>query len=128
SVYENPANPKNAYDPQLATQLLAEAGWKSRDSQGRLVKNGKPLEVELLYATRTWEPHLTIYQEDLRKVGVTLNLRLVTPETQVHLDSQHKFQMSLGGFGGLLFPNPETEFDSKLADPLNTNNITGFKN
>src|SRR5205823_3433882 len=26
------------------------------------------------------------------------------------------------------FPNPETEFDSKLADQLNTNNITGFKN
>jgi len=128
SVYENPNNPRNTYDPQLALKLLAEAGWEDRDSQGRLVKNGRPLTVELLYAYKSWDPHLTIYQEDLRKVGITLNLRLVTPETQAQLESQHRFQMEFGSYGGLLFPNPETEFDSKLADQLNNNNISGFKN
>jgi len=128
SIYENPQNPRNPFDPKSALNLLAEAGWKDRDSQGRLVKNGKPLEVELLYAYKTWDPHLTIYQEDLRKVGITLNLRLVTPETQFQLDSQHRFQMSFGGIGGMVFPNPETEFGSKLADQLNNNNTTGFKN
>ena len=128
SVYENPDNPRNVYDPKQALNLLAEAGWKERDSQGRLLKNGKPLEVELLYAYKSWDPHLTIYQEDLRKVGITLNLRLVTPETQIQLDSQHKFQMSFEFWGALVFPNPETEFDSGLADALNNNNTTGFKN
>ena len=49
SPYENPNNPKNDYDPQQALKLLADAGWNSRDSQGRLVKNGVPLQVELLY-------------------------------------------------------------------------------
>ena len=53
SVYENPDNPKNAYDPQTAVKLLADAGWKERDSQGRLVKNGKPLVVEFLYPYKT---------------------------------------------------------------------------
>src|SRR6185295_13279294 len=115
SVYENPDNPRNAFDPKQALQLLAEAGWKDRDSQGRLIKNGKPLEVELLYPYKSWDPHLTIFQEDLRKVGITLNLRLVTPETQFQLAGQHRFQMSFGGWGGLVFPNPESEFGSKLA-------------
>lgn len=128
SVYENADNPKNAYAPEESLKLLAEAGWKERDKQGRLVKNGKPLEVEMLYATKTFEPYLTIFQEDLRKVGINLSLRLVTPETQFQLTSEHKFQMTYTGFGGLTFPNPETSMSSKSADEPNGNNITGFKN
>ncbi|HEX4998182.1 MAG TPA: extracellular solute-binding protein [Terriglobia bacterium] len=128
SVYENPNNPKNEYDPKAAAQLLAEAGWKDRDSRGRLVKNGQPLEVEMLYATKTFEPYLTIYQEDLRSIGISMNLRLVTPETQFKMLSERGFQMTYTGWGGLLFPNPETSFNSKLADQKNNNNITAFKN
>ena len=33
-MYENPDNPKILYDPELALELLAEAGWKERDSNG----------------------------------------------------------------------------------------------
>ena len=126
--YENPNNPKNEYNPQEALQLLAEAGWNSRDTQGRLVKNGTPLQIELLYVSRTFEPHLTIYQEDLRKVGIGLNLRLITGETLFQLVNERRFQMTQMGWGALLFPNPETSWHSSLADVDNTNNITGFKN
>jgi len=110
-------------------KLLAEAGWKDRDSQGRLVKNGEPLAVELLYPTPTFQKYLTLYQEDLRKIGITLNLRLVTPETAFKLQNgDRQFQMAYTGWGGLLFPNPETSFHSMLADQKDNNNITGFKN
>ena len=44
-IYENKNNPKNLYEQQAALQLLAEAGWKDRDAQGRLVKNGQPLKI-----------------------------------------------------------------------------------
>jgi microcin C transport system substrate-binding protein len=128
SPYENPANPKNAYDPQGALNLLGEAGWKTRDAQGRLVKNGVPLQVELLYHSQTLEPQLTVYQEDLRRVGIGLNLRLVTFETKVQLMQERRFQMVEFIYGGLQFPNPETSWHSSLADVENTNNITGFKN
>ena len=47
-IYENESNPKNEYDPQAALALLAEAGWNSRDAQGRLVKNGQPLNIDTL--------------------------------------------------------------------------------
>src|SRR4030095_6249103 len=35
TIYENPDNPKNSYNPQEALTLLAEAGWSTRDAQGR---------------------------------------------------------------------------------------------
>ena len=127
SPYENPNNPKMEYAPAMAVKLLADAGWKDHDAQGRLTKNGQPLNIEVLYSVKTYEPALTTYQEDLRKVGISLNLRFLTPETMYTLMDQRKFDLLLIGWTGLLFPNPETSYESSLADQNNTNNITGFK-
>jgi ABC-type transport system substrate-binding protein len=126
-IYENPNNPKMEYDPQAAIQLLAEAGWKDRDAQGRLTKNGRPLTIELLYGDKGTETWLTIYQEDLRKAGITLNLRLVTGETLFKLVMDREFDLVSMAWGALLFPNPETSVHSRLADVKNNNNITGVK-
>ena len=106
--YENPDNPKNDYDPQEALKLLADAGWNSRDSQGRLVKNGAPLQIELLYDNKTFEPELTIYQEDLRKVGISLNLRLITPETQFQMVNERQVSDGASWPGAdCSFPTPK---------------------
>jgi microcin C transport system substrate-binding protein len=126
-IYANPNNPKNEFDPQAALALLAEAGWSARDAQGRLVKNGQPLTIELLYNQQSSERFLTVYQEDLGKVGIGLNLRLVTPETLFKLMMERNFDLVTSGWTGLVFPNPETQFASALADQPNNNNITGFK-
>jgi microcin C transport system substrate-binding protein len=126
-IYENPKNPKNEYDPQAALALLAEAGWNSRDGQGRLVKNGQPLVLELLYSDKGSERWITIYQEDLGKVGLGVNLRLVTPETLFTLVMERNFDFVSLAWGGLLFPNPETSFSSSFADLPDNNNVTGFK-
>ena len=126
-IYENKSNAKNLYDQQAALQLLAEAGWKDRDAQGRLVKTGQPLSLELLYSGKGSEAWMTVYQEALRKIGIGLNLRLVTPETLFKLVMDRNFSMVSMAWGALLFPNPETSFGSTLADQQNNNNITGFK-
>lgn len=128
TAYENPSNPKNLYNPQEALKLLAEAGWTSRDQQGRLVKDGKPLQIELLYSDKGSERWLTVYQEDLRKVGVGMNLRLVNPETRFKMMMQRQFELVAGAWGaGSVFPNPRPEVHSETADVQNTNNISGFK-
>ena len=127
-IYENPANPKMPYDPQRALKLLNEAGWTTRDAQGRLLKDGRPLIVELLYSSKGSERWLTIYQDDLRKAGITLNLRLVTPETRFQLQQQRKFDLVSAAWAAETFPNPETEYSSRLADVPDNNNITGVKN
>lgn len=125
---ENPDNPKNLYDPQAALKLLAEAGYKDRDAQGRLVKDGRPLQIELLYSDKGSERWTTIYQDDLRKAGITMNLRLVNPETRFKMMMQRQFELVSGAWGaGSVFPNPRPEYHSEFADPQNTNNISGFK-
>lgn len=127
-IYENPNDPKIQYDPQRAITLLADAGWKERDAQGRLVRNGQPLTMELMYANKIYEPALTTYQEDLRRAGIGLNLRFLTPETMFQLMGDRKFDLIQLGWTGLLFPNPETSYKSTLADQNSTNNVTGIKN
>jgi microcin C transport system substrate-binding protein len=126
-AYANPGNPKMPYDPQRALELLQAAGWNPGGPQGRLARGGQPLTMELLYSDKQSEPWLTIYQEDLRKVGVGLNLRLVTPETFFSLVMQRRFDVAYMAWGGLVFPNPETMWASTLADVPNNNNLTGFK-
>jgi microcin C transport system substrate-binding protein len=126
--YENQNNPKNEYNPQEALRLLDEAGWKQRDSQGRLVRNGQPLQVELLYSDKGSERWLTVYQQDLRKVGIGLNLRLVNPETRFKMLMQRQFELGSTAWGvGSVFPIPRPEYHSETADVQNTNNVSGFK-
>jgi microcin C transport system substrate-binding protein len=128
SPYENPANEKVRYDPQKALQLLAEAGWKDRDANGRLTKNGAPLTLEVVYAQQPSERYFTLYQEDLRRVGITLNLRFTTWETLIKLLDDRAFQMVSIAYTGEFFPTPDVNWLSTLADQKATNNITGFKN
>lgn len=129
TIYENPNNPKNPYNPQEALKLLGEAGWKDRDAQGRLTRNGQPLQIELLYSDKGSERWMTVYQEDLRKVGIGLNLRLTNPETRFKMMMQRQFELISGAWGvGSVFPIPRPTFHSETADVPNTNNISGFKN
>jgi len=129
TIYENPNNEKIRFNPQKAVQLLAEAGWKDRNSAGRLVKNGVPLTLELMYYDRQGERFYTVFQEDLRKIGATLNLRYVTPETAFKLLDDQQFDMfSVAYGGGSPFPLPEQFFHSAQADQKASTNTTGFKN
>lgn len=132
SIYENPDNEKIRYDPETALRLLSEAGWNQRDNQGKLTKNGAPLVLELLYTDRLQEQFFTVFQEDLHRVGITLNLRLVPPETLIKLADQRQFGMAAVPIGTFNydefgFPAPESLL-SVLADEPGTRNITGFKN
>lgn len=128
SIYENPNNERIEYNPEKAKKLLAEAGWSERNDQGILVKNGKPFTLTLLYVSKTSERYLTIFQEDLKKIGIDLQLKLLDWTARVKLMEEHKFDMATMAWTGLLFPNPESSFHSNLADIYHTNNITGVKN
>ncbi|GAB4272738.1 MAG: extracellular solute-binding protein [Candidatus Rifleibacteriota bacterium] len=130
SVYANPDNPKIRFDPDTAVQLLEEAGWlqKNRDADGWLVKDGKRFEINLNYVQKSSERIMTIFQEDLKDVGIKLNLKQVTWATDMKQVGERNFEMSSRAYGGLLFPNPEGSLHSKFADQVNSGNITGFKN
>jgi microcin C transport system substrate-binding protein len=126
--YQNPGNPENPYAPQEALQILAEAGWSGRDAQGRLTKAGKPLALRILYDGPAIERVLTVYQEDLKKVGITLDLELVSFETRVQLTrADRQFDMAYVGLGLPVLPDPEPDWHPRLADQKDNGNITGFR-
>ncbi|MDD3001738.1 MAG: ABC transporter substrate-binding protein, partial [Candidatus Riflebacteria bacterium] len=130
SPYENPDNPKMRYNPDKAVELLEEAGWlqKNRDSEGWLVKDGKRFEVSLNLTQKSSERIYTILQEDLKDVGIKLNLKLVTWATDIKEVGERNFEISSRAYSGIMFPNPESSMHSKFADKNNNNNIWGFKN
>lgn len=128
-TYENPDNPKYRYDPDRAIQLLKEAGWSERNSEGWLVNsNGNVFELEMSYASRGSARFLTVFQEDLQKVGIKLELKQSTGPTMFKMVNERKFKIHWQAWGGLFFPNPENVWTSRIADPDNTNNLAGVKN
>ena len=85
-----PFSPKmDEHDPTLkpvsfslkeARQRLAKAGWTKAGSDGFLVKDGKKLEITIIYPVQskeTIEPRLADFKNQAAKVGVLLNLKAV---------------------------------------------------
>jgi microcin C transport system substrate-binding protein len=82
----------------------------------------------MLYDNKNSENILTIYQQDLQKVGITLDLNISTFEARVKLThGDRQFDISYQGWGANAFPDPESEYHSRLAAQQNNNNITSFK-
>lgn len=126
-IYENQENEKITYDPDKAVELLKEAGWDKWNSEGKLCKNGVPLEVSLMYADKSSERIWTVVQDYMADIGITFKLKLVTHETQWKLVNEFKFKIVNMAWGGILFPNPIGSYSSMMADRQGSTNICGVK-
>ena len=75
----NPAVKDIVYDPKHAGELLAEAGWKEKNSDGILVKDGKPFKFTILTNQGNQQRLMTaqIVQQRLRQVGIDVKIRIV---------------------------------------------------
>lgn len=75
----NPAVKDIAYDSKHASRLLAEAGWKEKNSDGILVRDGKPFRFTILTNQGNQQRLLTaqIIQQRLRTVGIDVKIRIV---------------------------------------------------
>ena len=86
------------YDPQQANQLLEEAGWVYEDGASVRSKDGKPLEIQLIYdssVTRDRDIGLLL-QSQYRQVGIQLDI--VPQESQVYRQN-----WAAGEFGVLIY-------------------------
>lgn len=128
SVYENPNNPKISFSLDSAKALLTEAGWSEKNSDGYLVKNGKVFEIDLPFdGGPGQERYLTVFQEDLKKAGIKLNLKQIDGATRFKLGNERNFTMLVTAWTGLRIPNPESSLHSNTADHPNTTNWPGIK-
>lgn len=75
----NPAVKDIGYDPKRAAELLAEAGWKEKNSGGILVKDGMPFQFTILTNQGNQQRLMTaqIIQQRLRQVGIDVKIRVV---------------------------------------------------
>jgi microcin C transport system substrate-binding protein len=127
----DPDLPQFDYDPEKARALLAEAGWDKVDSEGVLINDqGKRFEIEFLYPSQSLEKHLTIFKEDCAKVGVKINLSLISQAAfRKKVFEDHDFDITWVAWGaGGLFPSVDDVWKSDRAEAPNTNNIIGYKN
>jgi peptide/nickel transport system substrate-binding protein len=120
-----------AYNPRRAMQLLAQAGWKEKNSAGILVKDGKPFSFTILSNQGNQQRLLTaqIIQQRLRFVGIDVKIRIVEWATFL------KEFVDKGNFEVIMLawrttPDPADLFDvwhSSKTKPGELNFI-GFKN
>jgi peptide/nickel transport system substrate-binding protein len=86
----NPHARSYDYNPELAKELLGEAGWKDKNSDGILEKNGKPFQFTILTNQGNSERiHAAeIIQQNLKAAGIGVNIRVM--EWQAYLEQIDK--------------------------------------
>ena len=117
------------YDVQTALNLLAEAGIRDSDGDGWLDLQGQKFSFTLLANTAPLiMRYATIYQEDLRKVGIDMQLQ--TLESSVLIDRALKkefdatfFKWSMGYGDDIM----QTWHSAMIAQP-GSYNIISYKN
>lgn len=125
--YRNPENGVLPFDLFGAVKLLKEAGWTEKGPDGIRIKDGQRLTFKLSYRTKTSESSLTIYEEDCRKIGIDIELKLLDPAAAWKNMRQREYDIVSTAWGALVFPNPVSSWSSDLADQKDNNNVTGFR-
>ena len=112
-----------AYDPDLAEELLAEAGWYDRDGDGIADKDGIPLEIEFLYPSgnEASSSFGIAYQEALGELGIKLNLRNLEWATYLERLLDRDFDAMNMAWVPPLESDPEQIWHSKHAGPRTSN-------
>jgi microcin C transport system substrate-binding protein len=120
------------YDPKKALELLTNAGWKDSNKDGVLDKtlDGKLVEFKftLVFANKEFEKLWTILKEDMRKVGIVMNLKFLEFNSMLKLLDESKFDaMALSWAGGSVDPDPKQVWHSSSATK-GSSNFIGYKN
>lgn len=121
---QNPQAPVLTFDQKKARELLEAAGWKV-DTDGIRKKNGVPLKLVLMTASPL--PHLDIYVEDLKKVGIVATIEQLSQASIRKRLDQYDFDLYWTAWGAGRLRDPEGMWHSKTADEIASSNLSGVK-
>ena len=121
------------FQMEKAQRLLRQDGWQDRNGDGILEKelNGQLTEFrfQVYYPIRDHEKYLTVYQSDLKKAGIVLDMQLM--EWNLFLKKIDNLDFDgyiVGrGFPGKVDFDPSDEWHSKNIGPKQ-GNATGYQN
>jgi peptide/nickel transport system substrate-binding protein len=73
----NPDIQPYPFDPQRARELLAEAGWRDRDHDGLLDKDGRAFSfaMKIITDNQISEEISTVMQEELKHLGIAMTIQ-----------------------------------------------------
>lgn len=126
---KNPCtNPDLDFNPEKARALLKDAGWVVNPETGMLEKDGSPLVLRFLTRDPTADKFLAIYAEDLKDVGIRLEIDKKDWAAWSKDMDEYNYDMTWAAWGAGLFKDPEGMWASREAERRSGNNITGFKN
>jgi len=115
------------FDPEKAKAMLAEAGWKDRNGDGWLDKEGKRFEFTLLTNQGNESRRMTaeIIQRRLKDIGIKVNIRIL--EWSVFIDefvNKKRFEAIILGWGLGREPDCYDIFHSSKTRPGEFNFIS----
>ena len=130
----NPNVRKYPYDPAKAESILEKTGWIDRDGDGVREKNGRKFSFTVLtnQGNKMREECATIIQDELRKVGIEMKIRILEWASFIHqyIDPRkfdavilgwalsrdpdqysiwHSSEMRKGGYNFISYSNPEVD-------------------
>lgn len=114
-------------DKKKARDLLKEAGWTVNPQTGLLTKNGRAFTFKFLTRDPSTAKFLAIYSEDLKDVGIQLEIDQKDWAAWSKDMDEFNYQMTWAAWGAGVFKDPESMWAGKEADRKGSNNITGFK-
>lgn len=115
------------YDPKKALTLLEKSGWKIGPKGMTKVIEGqeKSFEFTLLSANPDAEKYFTVFKEDLKKLGITLNIKFLEWNSFIKLVDERKFDaMSMSWQVNSLEPDPKQIWHSSAIAPPGHNFVS----
>jgi len=118
------------YDPKHAADLLARAGWREKNADGILVRDGKPFQFTILTNQGNQQRLLSaqIIQQRLKYVGIDVKIRIVEWATflKEYID-KGKFEVVMLAWNISQDPDMFDIWHSSKTNPGELNFI-GFRN
>ena len=132
-VFKNPVTDgsgNNRENLRKAQELLTQAGYKIVN--GKLIDPAtqKPVVIELIETDSTFDRVLNPYSQNLKRLGIELNIRQVDTSQYYNRVRNHDFDMTTLALIQYQLPGNEQRdrWSSKAADTQGSGNYMGIKN
>jgi peptide/nickel transport system substrate-binding protein len=126
----NPNLKMSEYDPQKAAEILKELGFEDVNKDGLLEYKGKRFEFTITTNQGNKQRELTaqIVQEQLKKIGIKANIRIIEFSTFVNqYIAKREFEAIIMGWSLALDPDQYSLWHSKETGPRQYN-MLGYSN